>query len=211
MSVSKKLIPVPVVKRLPRYLLFVRELQDLGHEWVSSMALAEGLALTSSTVRQDLSHLNMSGVSKRGYLIEHMVTVLTDILGGTRRHRVIVIGAGLLGSAIAQHGNLERNGFDVQAVLDVNPDLMGTEIGELRVISMRNLNKVVEKKKIEMGIIAVPADQAQAVADALIAAGVKALLNLALVHIKVPKEVNITDVRVVVGLQELAYGLSQPG
>ncbi len=205
----KAKIPVPVVRRLPRYLIYVRELQETGVEWVSSLELAQALALTSSTVRQDLSHLDMSGVSKRGYRISDLETVLVDTLGGTRTLPVVVVGAGLLGSAIAQHGNLEKNGFEVRAILDSDPALVGKKEGSLRVIPMRNLKKVVADKQIEIGIIAVPSEQAQQVADDLIAAGLKALLNLALVHIQVPEDVTLTDIRIVVGLQELAYGLGR--
>jgi len=207
--ISKSKIPVPVVRRLPRYLIYVRELQETGTEWVSSMELAQALVLTSSTVRQDLSHLDMRGVSKRGYFIKDLERVLVDTLGGSRRYSVVVIGTGKLGGAIAQHGNLERNGFDVKAVLDSDPKLVRKKVGAFQVRPMSELPAVVAEERIEMGIIAVPAEFAQEVADELMGVGIKALLNLALVQLTVPDHVRVTDIRVVVGLQELAYGLQE--
>lgn len=198
-------LPEPVLRRLPRYLIDVQELHANGVTWVSSGELGTALGLTSSTVRQDLSHLDLEGVSKRGYEIEKLMSALIRELGADRKYRVLVIGAGFLGSAIALHGELARYGFEVRALMDVNPEIIGTSVGRLTIRPMSALADVVEREQVDIAIIAVPAAHAQVVADELIAAGVTALLNLALVQLKVSESVRVVDERIVVSLQELAY------
>jgi redox-sensing transcriptional repressor len=198
-------LPEPVLRRLPRYLIDAQELRANGATWVSSVALAKGLGLTSSTVRQDLSHLDLEGVSKRGYEIEKLIAALTRKLGADRVYRVVIVGAGFLGNAIALHGDLARHGFKVTAVLDVNPEIIGTSVGGLQVQPMSALCQLRPEGHVDIGIIAVPAADAQSVAEQLIAAGVNALLNLALVHLQVPDHVQVVEERIVVSLQELAY------
>ncbi|HSN81436.1 MAG TPA: redox-sensing transcriptional repressor Rex [Polyangiales bacterium] len=198
-------LPEPVMRRLPRYLIDAQELKASGETWVSSVALAKALGLTSSTVRQDLSHLELEGVSKRGYEIEKLITAVTRKLGADKTYRVIIVGAGFLGSAIALHGDLARYGFEVAAVMDVDPKVIGTSVGGLQVQSMKALSRLVKQKHIDIGIIAVPAADAQGVAEQLTAAGITALLNLALVQLKVPEHVQVVEERIVVSLQELAY------
>lgn len=198
-------LPEPVIRRLPRYLIDVQELQASGATWVSSIELGRALGLTSSTVRQDLSHLDLEGVSKRGYEIGKLISALVRELGANRRHRVVIVGAGFLGSAIALHADLGRYGFQVSALLDVNPEILGASVGRLQVQPVSVLPQIVERERIDIGIIAVPAAEAQSVADELVAAGVKALLNLALVQLKVPENIQVVDERIVVRLQELAY------
>ena len=198
-------LPEPVVRRLPRYLIDVQELHASGVTWVSSIELGRALGLTSSTVRQDLSHLDLEGVSKRGYEIEKLMSALVRELGTNRTYRVVIVGAGFLGSAIALHADLGRYGFQVCALMDVNPEILGASIGRLQIQPMSMLPQIVEREKIDIGIIAVPAAEAQSVADELVAAGVGALLNLALAQLKVPETIQVVDERIVVRLQELAY------
>ena len=198
-------LPEPVLRRLPRYLIDAQELHASGVTWVSSVELGNALGLTSSTVRQDLSYLDLEGVSKRGYEIEKLISALRHELGTDRRYRVVIVGGGFLGSAIALHGDLARYGFEVCALMDVNPELIGTSVDGLVIRPMSTLSSVIERKKIDIGIIAVPASEAQRVADQLIATGIRALLNLALAQLKVPEDVSVVDERIVVSLQELAY------
>lgn len=198
-------LPEPVIRRLPRYLIDAQELQASGEKWVSSVALAKALGLTSSTVRQDLSHLELEGVSKRGYEVAKLVSAVSRKLGADKKYRVAIVGAGLLGSAIVLHGELVRYGFEVTAVTDINPEIIGTWVGGLQVQPMSAVQRLAQEGQVDIGILAVPAADAQSVAEQLIAVGVTALLNLALVQLKVPEHVQVVDERIVVSLQELAY------
>ena len=199
------MIPSPVIRRLPRYLGHVQKLRALGVEWTSSGQIANSLALTSSTVRQDLSHVKLSGIAKRGYHTETLERVLRDALGCDEVRRLVIVGAGRLGAALAENGELQRNGFETCGIFDRDRERIGEQVGPLKVQSMRSLRRVIEKQGVTIGIIAVPADAAQAVADQLILAGAKALLNLAYTHLQVPAGVTTVNARILESLQELAF------
>lgn len=208
---SSEQIPHPVIHRLPKYLVHVQELREDGVEWASSQEIADALGLTSSTVRQDLSHMDLRGISKKGYETSQLEAVLRQVLGADIMHHVVIIGAGLLGRALAEHGALARRGFDICGLFDRDPDLIGENFGSVEVMSMDELAEQAGKVKIDIGIIAVPSTSAQQVAEQLVAAGVKAILNLAYKHVKVPDDVTVVDARIMESLQELAYALGKKG
>jgi redox-sensing transcriptional repressor len=200
-----KRIPAPVIHRLTKYLVFVQELNEAGIEWVLSQEMANALGLTSSTVRQDLSHVECAGISKRGYETEKLKKALHKILGADGHTSVAIVGAGNLGRALALHGEFERRGFRISAVLDSNACVVGKRIGDLRIESMDRLREVVRTKGIDIGIIAVPSSSAQEVADNLVAAGITGLLNLTSGHIRARKGIAVADARIVASLHELLY------
>jgi len=205
MSSLKKNISPSVVKRLPRYFSYVKHLSENDIEWVSSGELADRLGLTSSTVRQDFSCFEFSGISKRGYEVSGLKKMLADILGADTVWKVVVVGAGNMGRALAMHDEFTRRGFDIVAVFDADSKKVGGKIGELDVLPMSELSSVIEKQGVSMGIIAVPDKAAQGVADTLVAAGVKGLLNMAMCHITAPKNISIADSRIVASLQQLSH------
>jgi redox-sensing transcriptional repressor len=193
------------VRRLPKYLTYVRELREDGTEWVSSQELAGGLGLTSSTVRQDLSHLEISGISKRGYETKSLEDVLFRELGGHVTRPVVIVGAGNLGCALARHEVFRKLGFDVCGIFDAETKVIGRKVGSLTVGGMDDLPAFVREHRVEIGIVAVPAGAAQQVTDQLVAAGVPSLLNMACAHIHVPRDVAVVDARILENLQELSY------
>jgi redox-sensing transcriptional repressor len=206
-------IPVAVVRRLTKYLSHAQCLRQAGVEWVSSTELAETLGLTSSTVRQDLSHLDFFGISKRGYSTVGLETALATTLGADHEIRCVVVGAGNLGRALAQHEEFSQQGFNICGVFDNNPARVGKKVGKLLVQGMAELPTVIGGLVVDVGIIAVPYSAAQHVADRLIVAGVRGLLNLTTAHIIVPKKVSLVDARFLASLRELAYAvkISEPG
>jgi redox-sensing transcriptional repressor len=208
MQSSKKAIPPSVVKRLPKYLAYVQSLCLQKIEWVSSSELAEQLGLTSSTVRQDFSYFEFSGISKRGYETTGLQNMLINILGVDSAWQVVVVGAGNLGRALALHEEFPRRGFNIVGIFDTDVTKHGTRIGTLAVKPMRELPTVVGQFGVNMGIVAVPAVAAQSVADLLIVAGVKGLLNMALTHIIAPDSVSVIDSRIVASLLELSHSVS---
>jgi redox-sensing transcriptional repressor len=201
-------IPQSVVHRLPKYLMQIRTLREEGLKWISSQKLADALSLTSSTVRQDLSHLAFSGMSKRGYDTAGLEHSLARLLGTTEKSRMVIVGAGNLGRALALRGELDH-GFILCGIFDSNPAVIGQKVGSLDVLSMQTLPAVVRRQKVEIGVIAVPATSAQDVAERLIRAGVRGLLNLAYIHLLVPRRVPVVDVRMLTSLQELAYAVKR--
>lgn len=196
-------MPAPVVRRLTKYLVFVRRLRVDGEAWVPSRAIAAALGLTSSTVRQDLSHLDFRGKSKRGYETGRLEKALLERLGGGGVTHVAIIGAGNLGRALALHAGFEREGFVVRAIFDSNPRLRGRRIGGIEVFGMRSLPRLVRERGIVIAVLAVPAAVAQQVADHLILAGIRGMLNLTIAHVSAPARVVVVDARIVSCLQEL--------
>jgi redox-sensing transcriptional repressor len=205
---SKKAIPPSVVKRLPRYFACVQALCAEEVEWVSSTELADQLGLTSSTVRQDFSYFDFSGISKRGYETRGLQKMLSAILGADTQWKVVVVGAGNLGHALALHEEFARRGFHIVGIFDSDAEKVGLAIGALTVQPMAELSSVVSEAGVEMGIVAVPAIAAQSVADLLVKAGVTGLLNMALTHVVAPKPVAVIDSRIVASLLELSYAVS---
>lgn len=197
------MLPYPVIQRLPHYLSHVMELKDDGVAWVSSGMLAHALGLTTSTVRQDLSHLDLTGVSRRGYRRSQLEQALRAELEVDRTHRAVLVGAGYLGTALALHGDLKRYGFEICAVFDNDPEVVGTALGGLTVRSMKTFTRTAPRLKASIAILAVPRAAAQAVADQAVAAGFRGILNLAYCVLRVPDQVAVSDVRMLEKLQEL--------
>lgn len=197
-------IPVPVLRRLPKYRSYIQELRLRGVEWISSQELAEALGLTSSTVRQDLSHVDVEGISKRGYKTEALAGVLGRELGGGRAWKAVVVGAGNLGCALATHREFHEQGFDIRGIFDASSRVVGKKVGAMVVRGMDELRRVVKGDAVDIGILAVPAASAQDAADQLVAAGIEGLLNMACSHIRVPAHVAVVDARILESLQELA-------
>jgi redox-sensing transcriptional repressor len=200
-------IPLSVVRRLPKYLTQAQRLCQAGVEWVSSKDLAEALGLTSSTVRQDLSHIDFRGISKRGYSTAGLEASLAQTLGADHEVCCVVVGAGNLGRALALHEEFLRQGFKICGIFDNSPALIGKRVGRLVVQPVQELPGVVCGQDVDIGIVAVPHVSAQQVADHLILAGVRGLLNLTTAHIVVPRKVAIVDARILANLRELAYAV----
>lgn len=198
-------IPQSVRRRLTRYLTYVEGLCQDGVEWVSSRDLADGLGLTPSTVRQDISHVDFSGISKRGYAAAGLRRTLTTLLGADTTWSMVVVGAGNLGMALSRHEEFARRGFRIEGIFDNDPKKIGRKVGSLQVMALREMPAFVSDRRVDIGLLAVPAPAAQAVADLLIAAGIKGLLNLALTHVVAPRRVAVVDSRIVVSLLELTH------
>jgi len=205
-------IPQSVVRRLPKYLTQAQRLRQANVEWVSSSELAEALGLTSSTVRQDLSHIDFSGISKRGYSTVGLEAALAATLGADHEICCVVVGAGNLGRALALHEEFIRQSFKICGVFDNSPALLGKRVGKLVVQGMDALPSVVCGEDVDIGIVAVPHSAAQQVADRLILAGVRGLLNMTTAHLIVPRKVSVVDARILASLRELAYAvkISEP-
>lgn len=204
-------IPGAVIRRLPKYLTQAQYLRQQGVEWVSSSELAQGLGLTSSTVRQDLSHIDFQGISKRGYSTVGLETALARTLGVDRDLVCVLVGAGNLGRALSLHEEFGRQGFKIVGVFDNHAAVIGKKVGRFMVQDIRDLPEVVRSQGVELGIISVPHEAAQSVADSLIHAGVRGLLNLTTAHLMVPGGVSVVDARILASLRELAYAVRSQG
>ncbi|MBN1577755.1 MAG: redox-sensing transcriptional repressor Rex [Chitinispirillaceae bacterium] len=196
-------IPSPVVRRLAKYRTYVNDVAFRGLKWITSKDLAADLGLTNATVRRDIFYLNFSGHTNRGYSIENLERVLTRVLGLHKECDIVIVGAGNLGRALAMHGDLARMGFRIRGIFDSDKKLKRKKVSGLVIQSMNALSAVVKKYAVSIGIIAVPSTAAQLVANQLVKAGVRGVLNLACANLKLPKSVHVVEARIAAGLSEL--------
>ncbi|WP_423246794.1 redox-sensing transcriptional repressor Rex [Sinomonas puerhi] len=198
-------LPPAVVARLTVYLRALNSFLADDVDRVSSDALAEASGVSSSTLRKDLSQLGSYGTRGVGYEVENLLTHLSVAMGLTRDWRVAIVGAGNLGRALARYGGFETRGFDVVALLDTDPQIIGNEIGWLRVSDAANLEAVFERTRTNMAVLALPASAAQFVCDRVVAAGVRSILSFAPTILQVPPGVTLRKVDMATELQILAY------
>ncbi len=204
---AKSSVPIPVIRRLSHYLQHVRILLEEKREWISSLDLANALDVTSSTVRQDLSCLDISGIAKRGYRVKDLETSILFLLGRDTVSNMVIVGAGHLGQALALHEEFPRQGFQVCGLLDSNPHVVNEKVGNLVVQHMDELPELLKEKEVEIGVIAVPRESAQQVADMLVAAGVQGILNMSVTHVRTPPEVSLVEARMYSSLSLLSYAI----
>lgn len=196
-----------VVNRLPLYLRMLEFMRKEGKTITSSQELSERLALSSAQIRKDLSYFGEFGKQGTGYNIEYLQKQLRQILHVDRVWDVAVIGAGDLGRALVHYQGFAEQGFRLVAIFDNAPKKIGMQVGELVVKDIAELPRVVREKKLEMAILAVPADVAQSVANQLCDLGIRAILNYAPITLNVPPNVRVYYIDPVVGLQSMAYYL----
>lgn len=201
-------IPKPTVKRLSLYLRELDVLAEREQETISSKQLAAALGLTDAQVRKDLAYFGQFGHPGIGYRVDELIGRLKKILGTDRNWNAAVVGAGNIGRAVMPYARFARKGFDIVAVFDNDPKVVGTEVAGHKVRPMRDLAKLVKDREIKIGIVAVPAAAAQEVADALIDAGVRGILNFAPVRLDIHDEVSVVSVDFLLSLEQLAFQIS---
>lgn len=202
-------IPNPVVKRLSKYLAHMQHLSKSNLKWVPSYKIARHLGLTSETIRQDLKYLDFYGVKKRGYHTTGLKNSLARLFEANSQIDIVLIGAGNIGCALVQHDEFREHGFVICEIFDSNPKKIGNKVDALVIQDINSLRTIIKEKNIKIGIIAVPAETAQQVADQLILYGIQGLLNFSPVHIMTPKSVPVTEMRMVDSLRELVYSMKQ--
>ncbi|HEX6665716.1 MAG TPA: redox-sensing transcriptional repressor Rex [Solirubrobacterales bacterium] len=180
-----------VAARLARYLQVLTQAKKEGKETVSSQELSEWTHVNSTQIRRDLSGFGKFGKRGVGYNVESLVSEVRKILRTSGQHNIALFGAGNLGQAIASSAIFADHGFQVVAMFDVDPSVVGKQIGELRVRDIGELDAIVGEEEIVVGVLAVPAEAAQGVADRLVKAGVKIIFNYSEQLLQVPPEVTV--------------------
>jgi redox-sensing transcriptional repressor len=198
-------IPEATVGRLPLYLRSLVEIAASGLSMVSSDDLADAAGVTSAKVRKDLSYLGSYGTRGVGYDIAYLIHQVRRELGLTQDWPIAIVGIGNLGHALANYRGFGERGFRVAALVDVDPAKVGERIGPLAVRHLRELPALVQQERIAIGIIATPTPAVQEVADAMVTAGIRSILNFAPAVVAVPPGVTLRKVDLAVELQILAY------
>ncbi len=200
-----------VIKRLPRYRRYLKELQKKGVNKISSSEFSSLIGYTASQIRQDLNNFGGFGQQGYGYNVEGLYNEISSILGLDKEYRMIIAGAGNLGQAIANYTYYYKAGFVVCGIFDINPRLIGLKINDIEVMDYENIVEYVEQNQIDIGIICATKENAQEVADKLCFAGVKGLWNFAPVDLEVPGHVAIENVHLSDSLHSLAYHMNRDG
>ncbi len=180
-----------VAARLSRYLQVLIQARKMDRETISSQELASWTHVNSTQIRRDLSGFGKFGKRGVGYNVESLITEIRKILRTSGQHNIALFGAGNLGQAIACSDVFADHGFTITSIFDVSPKLAGKEIGGVPVRSVDELERVVASEEIVVGVLAVPADATQEVADRLVEAGVRVIFNYSERLIDVPPEVTV--------------------
>jgi redox-sensing transcriptional repressor len=191
-----------------RFSLYLRHLEGMlrdGTLKVSSSQLGEALGITDAQVRKDLACLGSLGHPGIGYVTEELIGAIRRLLGVDRSWRVVLVGAGNLGRALLGYRGFDQRGFRIVALFDADPAKVGTRLDDREVHAVDAIPTIVAATGAELGLLAVPSERAQEVADRLVAAGIRGLLNFAPVMLRVPPEVRLVSVDLTVQLEQLAF------
>lgn len=206
---EEKGISQAVIGRLPRYFRYLGELKDEGVERISSQDLSELMNVTASQIRQDFNNFGGFGQQGYGYNVEFLYQEIGKILGLNKTHQLIIIGAGNLGQALGNYMNFERRGFILKGIFDKNPKLYGKEVRGIKVQPMENVESFVRENDVDIAVLTIPKTSAVAVAEVLVANGIKAIWNFAHVDLNVPEGIQVENVHLSDSLMKLSYNLER--
>ncbi|MDD3279360.1 MAG: redox-sensing transcriptional repressor Rex [Lachnospiraceae bacterium] len=200
-----------VIKRLPRYYRYLGELLEDHVERISSGELSERMKVTASQIRQDLNNFGGFGQQGYGYNVAYLHDEIGKILGLNRNHNMIIVGAGHLGQALANYGSFARSGFKTVALFDVKPELAGKTVQNIEVHMIDELPEYLHTHHVEIVALTLPKSEAVAVADVLVANGVRAIWNFAHtdLNLTLPHNVIVENVHLSESLMRLSYNLTR--
>ncbi|MDR1538690.1 MAG: redox-sensing transcriptional repressor Rex [Clostridiales bacterium] len=206
-----KEISTAVIKRLPRYYRYLGDLLERGVMRISSMDLSEKMNITASQIRQDLNNFGCFGQQGYGYNVEMLQNEIKRILGLDRTYKLIIIGVGNLGQALAEYDNFEKRGFKFVGLFDVSLGLIGKEIRGVKIQSMSELRGFLQENEIDIAVFSMPKSNAQEVLDIVLKAGIKGIWNFSHLDLKVNKYkgVKVENVHLTDSLMTLSYMLNE--
>ena len=198
-----------VIRRLPRYYRYLGELLENGVERISSNDLSKRMKVTASQIRQDLNNFGGFGQQGYGYNVKYLYTEIGKILGLEEDHKIIIIGAGNLGQALANYAAFEKRGFILTGIFDVNPRLEGVAIRGVPIRMMDELKSFVQKYDVEIAVLTIPKEKAIEVANMLVENGVRAIWNFAHTDLNMPDNIIVENVHLSESLMQLSYNISR--
>ena len=205
---SVKRIADSTVRRLSAYLRFLEDFEHRGLTTISSEELARRGGTTSAQVRKDLSFFGSFGKRGLGYSVPELAGRLREILGLGKEWRVIIVGAGKIGAALAQYRGFRQRGFNILAAYDNNPEKIGRRLEGIQVRDIAQLERDVQRERPDIVVLTVPAEEAQSVVDRVVQSGVKAILNFAPTQLHAPPDVSIKTVNMAMELEGLSFALT---
>ena len=206
---SGKYISMAVIRRLPLYYRYLSRLRETGRERISSQELADALQMTASQIRQDLNNFGGFGQQGYGYNVEKLHGEIGKILGLETEHHMIIIGTGNLGQALAGYSSFDKRNFQVSAIFDVNPELIGREIRGVKICPMEELEGYLKTHVVDVAALTVPKQEAVRIAQDLRAWGARSIWNFAPVDLGLPPDYLVENVWLLDSLMRLSYSLKE--
>jgi len=200
-------IPDIIIGRLPVYLRALQRLADKGVLNTSSQELGEMIGISAAQIRKDISQFGEFGKQGTGYSIPFLVEQLRAILNVDRVWEIAIVGMGDIGHALARYNGFANRGFHVSMVFDNDSNKVGQKVGEFEIFSTNNMVEKMKQQKIKVAVLTVPASAAQEIADQLVKAGIKAILNYAPISLNVPDDIHVQYIDPVTHLQRMTYYL----
>lgn len=204
---KKDNVSMAVIRRLPKYQRYLRELMQNDVDRISSKELSEKIGFTASQIRQDLNNFGDFGQQGYGYNVKDLYREINTILGLGEAYNIVIVGAGNIGQAIANYTNFDKLGFNLKGIFDVNPKLIGLKIKDVEIKDIDDLEETLQKEKIDIGVICVPRTNAQNVCDILVSNRVRGIWNFAPVDLHAEENVAIENVHLSESLLTLTYML----
>ncbi len=198
-----------VIRRLPGYYRHLKELEQEGITQISSQELGERMHLTASQIRQDINCFGGFGRQGYGYAVEELREHIGHVLGIDQEHAMMIVGAGNIGRAVALSDSFLASGFRTVAIFDKDPEKVDSRIGSFIVQDAGNISRYIAENKVDICVLAVPAEQAQATADAICKMGMRAFWNFAPVDLKLAGDAVVVNVHLEEGLQILSFRMLQ--
>lgn len=203
-----KEISQAVIRRLPRYYRYLGELLDEGVERISSNDLSHRMKVTASQIRQDLNNFGGFGQQGYGYNVQFLYEEIGKIMGLNTEHRIIIIGAGNLGQALANYVKFEKLGFVITALFDVNPELSGKSVRGIPILMLSELDEYCRTHRVDIAALTMPKSKADSIASKLVDLGIRAIWNFAHVDLEIPnKDVVVESVHLSDSLMQLSYNI----
>lgn len=200
---KKKRISMAVIRRLPKYHRYLSDLIKNDVERISSKELGEKIGFTASQIRQDLNCFGDFGQQGYGYNVKDLYAEISNILGISNEYKLIIVGAGNIGQALANYSNFDDFGFKIDAIFDINPKLAGIKIRDVEIKDIDTMEEYLKENDISIATICVPARAAQGVCDILCANGIKGIWNFAPIDLNVPESVVVENVHLIDSLLTL--------
>ena len=194
-----------VIKRLPRYRRYLKELMLEGKDKISSKEFSKLTGYTASQIRQDINKFGGFGQQGYGYNVKDLFDEISSILGLDKEYKMVLVGGGNLGQALANYTHYSNMGFIVECIFEVNPRLIGMRINGIKVKDYAELSEFLEENSIDIGIICTTKNSGQEVADKLCAGGVRGIWNFTALDVNVPEGVALENVHLSDSLHSLAY------
>jgi len=208
---EEKKISMAVIRRLPRYFRYLHDLLKLDIKRISSRELSERMCITASQIRQDLNCFGGFGQQGYGYNVESLYNEISRILGVDKRFSCIIVGAGNMGTALANYENFRKRGFDIIAIFDVDPAKIGGRINGIEIYSMDALEDFVKQHKVDIAMLTVPNRAITEVAEKVTSAGIKGIWNFSPHELRLGEDVVVENVHLSDSLMVLGYRLRSKG